>query len=136
MGIHSVLPLRKSYSKIGPLWSIRCLNYLNPWKGQLAILAMSTDSDGLRNNFMNAMGKICCYNWKRLPSGLFWSFSLRWKSTYKSAWSPCYHSDHCIQWKSWKMPIIRLYVILKTQIVKHVCITDLVSPEVELCHNV
>lgn len=36
-----VLPLRKSYSKIGPLWSIRCLNYLNPWKVQLAILAVN-----------------------------------------------------------------------------------------------
>lgn len=79
---------------------------------------------------------ICYYNWKWLPSGLLWSFNLRWKSTCKSAWSPCYHGDHSTQWKFWKMPIIILHVILKTLVVKHVCITDLVSLEVELCPNV
>lgn len=81
--IPSVLPLWKSYGKTGPLWSVRCLNYLDPQEGPPAVLAStSTDSGGLRSNFMNSMGSTCCYNWKQLPSGLLWSFSLRWESTY------------------------------------------------------
>lgn len=90
-------------------------------------------------------GNICCYNWKQLPSGLLWSFSLRWKSTYKSACSRCYHGDHSAKWKSWKMPIIRLFVVLKAWVVKHMFLSQIWSqwrlsyvpnvwPDV-LCHS-
>lgn len=72
-------------------------------------------------------GNICCYNWKQLPSGLLWSFSLGWKSTYKSARSRCYHGDHSAKWKSWKMPIIRLYVVLKAWVVKHMFLSQIWS---------
>lgn len=132
MGISGELPLWKLQCKIGPFWSVRCLKYLDPWKGQWNILT-STNSDGLRNNFMNSLRNTCCYNWKQLPSGLLWSFSLRWKSTYTSAWSRCYHGNHSAKWKPWKMLITRMYVVLKLWVVKHVFITGLVSLEVEYC---
>lgn len=80
----------------------------------------------IEQQYYGLWGEHVLCNWKhQLPSGLPWSFSLREESTYKSACSCCYHGDHFAKWISWKMLIIRLYVVLKAWEVKHMFISQI-----------